>query len=308
MSGPRLLLGLDFGGTKIAVATSSADGVLVDRSVLRTDAAAGADQALRRAVQEGRRLLERSGAPPAAVGVVCPGIALADRVLLAPNVPGWGEVAMAERVRAGLAAEEADPGPLVVGNDVKAGALAEARHGALRGSRTGLYVNLGTGFCVSVVVDGQVLDGAHGAGGEVGYQLRRAGEPGYADGHAPVEETVAGLGLGARASQAAGRPLTATEALRSTQPQVVAALAPALDLIDLTLANACCLVDPDAVVLGGGMVAAADILVPRLDAALARAVPFPPSVGTARFVDDAPLIGALTLAADAAGWPGWAPV
>jgi glucokinase len=49
-------------------------------------------------------------------------------------------------------------------------------------------------------------------------------------------------------------------------------------------------------VLGGGMMAAAEHIVPRVAASLRRSVPFPPELATARFFDDAPLIGAMALA------------
>jgi glucokinase len=55
------------------------------------------------------------------------------------------------------------------------------------------------------------------------------------------------------------------------------------------------------VVLGGGLMGAADHILPRVAAALRRAVPFPPALSKARFVDDAPLIGALALASAAVG-------
>jgi len=67
-----------------------------------------------------------------------------------------------------------------------------------------------------------------------------------------------------------------------------------------TVANLCVMVDPERVVLGGGMLGAATHILPRVAATLSRSVPFPPKLLAARFVDDAPLVGAMALALESA--------
>ena len=65
-----------------------------------------------------------------------------------------------------------------VATDVKAAATAEARWGALAGYDPAIYLNLGTGLGAAIVVDGRVVKGAHGASGEIGYNLVDAGDVG----------------------------------------------------------------------------------------------------------------------------------
>ncbi|MGH7749196.1 MAG: ROK family protein [Candidatus Dormibacteria bacterium] len=81
-----------------------------------------------------------------------------DRILLAPNLPGWEEIDLAARLRSATGITVG-----AVTNDVRAGALADARLGALRGCRCGLYVNLGTAIAAALVMDDRVAEGAHHA-------------------------------------------------------------------------------------------------------------------------------------------------
>jgi glucokinase len=302
-----VVMAIDFGGTKVALATATTDGRLLKRSVIPTDARSGAEPALARALEAARALVAESGAPLAAVGAVSPGIVLDDRVLLAPNVPGWESIPLARRVRDGLAdgVTPLPPERVVTGTDAKAAALAEMRHGALRDSRLGVFLNLGTGLSVAITAGGRVLTGAHEAAGEIAYQLTQPGQPGCATGAAPLEATVSGRALGERASAASGVRLTGVEALHDDDPRVVEVVEDALGHLEMALTNMCCLLDPDRIVVGGGLLRAADVLLPRLRAALERGVPFPPALTTAHFPQDAPLFGALTLALDSLGTTDW---
>jgi glucokinase len=289
------VLAIDFGGTKIALATAavgSPDGRPDQTVRLRTLGAAGATQAVRRTFDAARALL----AGPAAVGVSTFGVLRGGRVQLAPNVPGWEGMALPELLRA-----EFGDAPVAIDNDVNAGAAAELRWGALRGVDVGLYVNLGTGLAAALVAGGRVVAGAHGAAGEIGYLRDKDTDPYFADGHAPLEESVSGVALATRGTALLGRPVTAAElfTMRS-EPAVAALLDETIETLSRTIANLCVTLDPERVVLGGGMVGAATHILPRVEATLSRSVPFPPKLLAARFVDDAPLVGAMALALESA--------
>ncbi|MEV4641279.1 ROK family protein [Actinoplanes sp. NPDC049548] len=292
----RHILAIDFGGTKIAVARAAvgvSDGRPDSTLRLRTLGGAGALQAVRRTFDAARELL----AAPAAVGVSTFGVLRGGRVRLAPNVPGWDGMALPELLRA-----EFGDAPVAIDNDVNAGAAAEVRWGALRGVDVGLYVNLGTGLAAALVAGGRVLTGAHGAAGEIGYLRDSAGDGYFADGRAPLEEAVSGSALARRGSALLGRPVTAAELFAlSAEPGVADLLDEVVDTLARTIANLCVTLDPERVVLGGGMMGAAAYVMPRVATALRRTVPFPPELSAARFVDDAPLLGAVALAMAAAG-------
>ncbi|GAB2984754.1 ROK family protein [Amycolatopsis acidiphila] len=285
----ELVLGIDFGGTKVAIGVADRAGSLLRQVRLDTEAALGAEQVVSRALTAARDLLD--GREPAAVGVVSPGIVLPEEILLAPNVPGWQHLRLRELVAAEFGA------PIAVGTDVKAAGLAEARWGALVDADPAVFLSLGTGVAAAILVGGRVLTGANGAAGEIGYNLVGDGDEGFAAGAAPLEETVGGRGLGLRASAALGRPVTAAElfALARRDPAAKELVSRALDELSLHVANLAIALDPRRVAVGGGFAGSNDVILPALRQRLAQAVPFPPDVVAARFADDGALRGAIAL-------------
>lgn len=289
------ILGIDFGGTKVAIGLARADGSLVETRRLETDASAGAVQAVNRALSAAASLA--AGAAVAAVGVVSPGIVLPEKILLAPNVPGWEELRLQDMVAAAFPST-----PAVVGTDAKAAALAEGRWGALVDADPGIFLSVGTGLAAAVIIGGRVLAGANGAAGEIGYNLRGVSDVGgHAVGSASLEEAVAGRGLGERATALLGRPMTAAQLFASGDPAARALLDSALDELAVHVANLAIAVDPARIAVGGGLTGSADVLLPPLRARLAQAVPFPPELVTARFDQDGALRGAVALALDHVG-------
>jgi glucokinase len=292
---------IDFGGTKVALATATLGGEIVDQTRFDTDAARGAEQALRRALDAAQGSIARAealtGGRCVAAGVVCPGVVLPDGIALAPNIPGWEELALATRVREALELEQ-----VAVGNDVKAAGLAEARWGALAGADPALFLSLGTGVAAAVVVGGRVLAGAHGAAGEIAYNLRGpADRAAFADGQAPLEEVAGGRFIVRGASRLAGRELSGAEAFAAADGPVREFVDRALDELAVHVANVAILLAPERIAAGGGMMASAERVLAALERRLRRAVPFPPSLVRARFVHDAALRGAVALAVERAG-------
>jgi glucokinase len=301
------VLALDFGGTKIALATADRAANPIHQLRIETRSDDGAEQVITRALAAARSLVDEtvtSGRRLVAVAAATFGVPLADRILLAPNVPGWGSLALERRLREGIGVA-----PVAVCNDVRAATTAELRRGVLRGSEVALYLSLGTGLSMGLVVGGRVIDGAHGAAGEIGYALRRAGEPGVAAGRAPLEEQVSGRAIGERASALFGRPLTTAEVFAAPRATPLGEfLTATLDELALHVTNLAIALDPSRIVVGGGLMKMADVILPRLRSQLAQAVPFPPEVLPARFIHDGPLHGAIALAWDSLATPALANV
>jgi glucokinase len=293
-----VVLGIDFGGTKVAMATATVSGERLRDARIETRASAGAKEVLRRTVDAANDLVAATPGRLVAAGVSTFGVVRDGRVRLAPNVPGWEDLPLPALLRDGLGVPA-----LAIDNDVNAAATAELHWGRLAGTDVGLYVNLGTGTGAALIAGGRVIPGAHGAAGEIGYFLRRPGEPGYADGRAPLEEYTSGGGLAARGAELLGEPVAAADLFeRRGEPAVAALLDDAAGVIGMTVANLATFLDPERVVVGGGMATA---FLPALRTAIAGAVPFPPPVEAARFIADAPLIGAVALAVrTAATGPG----
>jgi glucokinase len=296
--GRDFVLGIDFGGTKIALATATLDGRLLESDRLDTEAARGATQAVDRAVARADELLSTTarseGGRCVAVSAVSPGIVYEDRVALAPNVPGWQELELPAVLR-----DRFDGARSAVGTDVKAAAVAELRWGSLRGADPAILLILGTGIAAAIVAGGDVIHGANGAAGEIGYSLRGTCETtGAAEGHAPLEEFAGGRALGERATELLGEPLTAAEVFDHPDPRARELLDAALDALAVQVANLAIALDPARIAVGGGLMSSADAVLAALERRLRAAAPFPPELVPAEFVHDGPLRGAIALALD----------
>jgi glucokinase len=293
------LLGLDFGGTKIALATARSDGTVLYRHEIPTLADQGAERAVERAVAAGRDLIDRTaiaGERLRAVGVATMGVTLEHRVLMAPNVPGWDRLALPRLMCEGFSTDA-----VYIENDVKAAAAAELRWGALQGVDVGIYLNLGTGIATALIAGGTVLRGAHGAAGEIAYNLRHLHEEeGAKEGHAPLEEFAGGGAIAARVARQFGPACTPNDVFRQAESDPVARAFVEVTLTEVAfhVTNLAIALDPERIVVGGGLLRSKEIVLPRLTFHLQRFVPFPPEVRVAHFSLDAGLMGAIAVALD----------
>jgi glucokinase len=295
MIGSPYVLAFDFGGSKTAVALFNPDGTIAAEMYLANSidgSAQDANSILAAATVAGKSLLvshEIRNEHQVLVGAVSPGIILSNRILLAPNVAGWDGVALAQRIQNSLEV------PVVrVANDVKAAAAAEALWGNLHDHDPGLYVNLGTGIAVASVVNAKVVHGAHGWAGEVGYNtvaethshvkfsapaLLNETDEAMVDGDscAHTLETLVGAGALRRLAQLAGLGHLETALLIgsiSTDPVACKLVTEAMNLLGEHLAAMVHLLDPERIVVGGGLAGASKTLIPLLSNALHQSLGF----------------------------------
>ena len=290
------VVALDFGGTKIDIATVDLDGNFLAQDRLDTSARQGALQAIERAFVAARTLMARSvemtDGRCLAAGAVSPGVILPDRVLLAPNVPGWEQLALHNTVRNGLGLQL-----VAIGNDVKAAAAAEVLWGSLKGANPAIFLSLGTGVAAALVIDGKVLNGGHGASGEIGYNLLGISDKtGVAQGRAPLEEVIGGRAIGEHGSRILGENVSAAEIFASPDKRARQFIEKTLAELAVQVANLTILIDPIRIAVGGGLMNSGDQILKALTSRLSFAVPFPPELVPARFVHDAALRGAAALA------------
>jgi glucokinase len=297
-------LGVDIGGTKVlGVALNAADRVVAEARVPTPrgpvqgdrdgDDTGAAGAAMADAIAEVVDQLEASlrhgpgRSEAAAIGVGAPGIVDREgRLRFAPNLPQGHGVNWKLLTGARL------PGrAVVIENDANLAALAEHRLGAARGYSDVVMVTLGTGIGGGIILDGEVQVGAHGFAGEIGHMVVDPAGPPCPCGRRGCWERYAsggGLGLLAREAAMAGR-LPAVVALAGGDPESVrgenvtaAALAGDPDArlvveevgwwVGFGLANLACVVDPECFVLGGGLVAAGDLLLQATRRAFAELV------------------------------------
>ena len=302
MSQPPVVLGLDFGGTKFAMMVCEPNGERLASSTVAAVGELGARASFDRGIEAARALLAgaAAGRQLAAVGVSTFGIPFDDRVELAPAISGWDRLAFGRELR------DAFPGAqIAMATDAKAAAQAEVRWGALAGCDPAVYLNLGTGLSAAIVAGGQVLNGKNGAAGEIGYNLRGPQDVGVPlAARVPLEDMISGQALARRAAShhAHGQPVPAGEVFEASRDDVDLdrLVTDFVNELAFHVVNLAICVNPVRIAVGGGMVRSWDRLRPGLQHALSAGVPFPPELVAARFPHDAPLIGAVALAVDAA--------
>jgi glucokinase len=301
VAAPPVVIGLDFGGTKIAAAVCDLAGNQLASVTLDSGGALGAQASFGRGIQACHDLLgPTTGRELVAVGVSTFGIPFQDRVELAPAIDGWDRLAMGRELRAAF------PGAQIrMANDAKAAARAEVRWGVLAGCDPAVYLNLGTGLAAALVVGGEVVPGVNGAAGEIGYNLRSITDVGRAlDQRALLEHMVSGQALGERAAgpDRRGRQLTAAEvfAAGTADSELDGLIDDFVAELAFHLVNLAILVNPARIAVGGGIVRSWARIRPPLQRALHSGTPFPPELVVAHFPYDAPLLGAVAMAVDAA--------
>ncbi|WP_104821204.1 ROK family protein [Kitasatospora sp. MMS16-BH015] len=220
-------------------------------------------------------------------------------VRFADHLPGWGRRGLVDRIAAGLETT------VTVANDANLAAVGEYAFGAGAGSELFVYALVGTGFGVGVVQDGDVLVGAHGAAGEVGLLPVPPIAPEPLGGPArTLEELVSGDAV-VRIAHALGLApaLTAKEVFdlaRAGDPVAVRVVAEVAERLGYALAVVCAVLDPDLLVLGGGLGASADLLLAPVEQALHRLCPLKPALAASRLGEDVVLLGALATALETA--------
>ncbi len=323
-----LLLALDYGGTKLTAGLLAAGprpgGEDVWLAHSRVYSPSGADAAYDRAAmfRMAHELLARSPGRLAAVGVSFGGPVDANRgvVRLSHHVPGWDETPLRDQLRAEFRA------PVAVDNDANVAALGEWKLGAGQGCASMLYVTISTGIGGGWVLNGRIYDGADGMAGEIGHVVVRPGGAACVCGKRGCLEAEAcgpAIARAARELLAArpgeGRELRAlakgdtasAPAAEAVTAQLVAQAAQAGDslagevleeaarMLGAGLGGAINLMNPERVILGGGVTKSGEHwwqvvretarghVLPQ-----ARVEILPAALG-----DDAPLWGAAALAA-----------
>ncbi len=166
-------LGIDIGGTKCAVCIGDEFANILDRIQISTTCEP--NKVLDTLALKAESLLEKLG-PVEAIGISCGGPldTVKGLILSPPNLPGWDSVPVTRIL------SEHFSRPVFLKNDANAGALAEWKHGAGRGSRNMMFCTMGTGFGAGLILNGRLLEGANGNAGEIGHiRLTPSGPIGY---------------------------------------------------------------------------------------------------------------------------------
>ncbi|MDI3341491.1 MAG: ROK family transcriptional regulator [Sphaerobacter sp.] len=305
------LIAVDVGGSSTTVVLADLDGHTLTRRTLPSCQPGGhaiTPQEVVALVQEAASHASALGLPVRGVAIGVPSITRHQEgvVVLAPAL-GWKEVPLGALVR------EATQLPTFVENDVNLAALGEYTAGAGRGVAALVAVLVGTGIGAGIVIDGRLYRGVHDAAGEIGYLLvgRESLHHTY-PGFGHLERLAGGHGIAeeARAALAARhgplppgwprdlRQLTARDVFRlaDRDPVAAAIVERATDYLAIAVANIAALLNPQRIVLGGGVILGNPHLIGAIRDRLAGRIPDLPEIVRAELGDEAVLVGAVALA------------
>jgi len=268
------ILGVDIGGTKVAVGLVDREGKILTQGrkpMVANGTAEAALQAVAGAIDSMAAAAEPEGGVHS-IGICAPGPLdpKTGVVLNPPNLPCWRNFPLAEKIA------DMYHVPVKVDNDANAAALAETRWGAARGFRYVFYATIGTGIGTGIVLDGRIYHGSTGSAGEGGHvSIDYRGPRCNCGKLGCIEILAAGPAIGARArskfKDSPSRPsaildlangdvaIVTSEMVGKAYAAGDAAareiLQETVDVLTPWLGNIVDLLDPDVLVMGGGVAA-----------------------------------------------------
>ena len=265
--------GVDVGGTTVKLGLFDETGTLLDKCEIPTHTENGGERILPDIATAIDTILAEKGIAKSAVtgiGVGVPGPINDEGVINRCVNLNWGVFNLHETLGAltGLRVKG--------GNDANCAALGEAWKGGGAGSRSSMFVTLGTGVGGGVILNGKILVGAHGVGGEIGHITVSAPDkyPCTCGKRGCIERYASATGIVRMAKERLAKDGTPS-ALRSVEALTckdvfdaakagdslaVGTLEQVFDYLGEALASACCVCDPERIILGGGVSKAGDYL------------------------------------------------
>ena len=280
----RLYLGVDVGGTKVQASLVRESGEIIGREKCPTPRKGGPERVVA-AIEKCMDDMVRKGGIAAddltAIGIAVPGVVDPDRgiVVVAPNMQLTG-VALGSLLEARFKA------PIVIGNDGNFGALGETWLGSARKAHSALYICVGTGIGSGFVRNAASCGAAIGkSAGEIGHMIMHIGGPKCGCGNRGCFEALASrtaIERDIREAIAAGRTSVLTElaggdlsvirsgmirkALEVEDELVTDVVRRAAEVLGYACVNVRHLIDPEAIVLGGGVIeACSDFIMPIVE-------------------------------------------
>ena len=268
--------GIDLGGTTAKIGLFTTSGALLEKWEVATDTSHAGEHILENlAAAVLGKMKEQSIQPEQVegVGIGVPGPVLDSSIvpIVCANLGGWGERNVSAQLSGLL-----DGLKVLVGNDANVAALGEIWMGAAKGAKNAVMVTLGTGVGGGVVVNGKVIDGVHGAGGEIGHitvnrhetAVCGCGKRGCLEQYSSATGVVRCMKKLLDENPDTPCVLRGTEfaakdvfdAARNGDALAAREVDEMSDTLGMALANIASTVDPEAFLVGGGVARAGDVL------------------------------------------------
>ena len=268
--------GIDLGGTTAKIGLFTTSGALLEKWEVATDTSNAGEHILENLAAAILGKMNEQGIQPEqveGVGIGVPGPVLDSSIvpIVCANLGGWGERNVSAQLSGLLNGLK-----VLVGNDANVAALGEIWRGAAKGAKNAVMVTLGTGVGGGVVVNGKVIDGVHGAGGEIGHITVNRHETATCGcgKHGCLEQYSSATGVVRcmkklldenpdtpcvlRGTEFAAKDVF--DAARNGDALAAREVDEMSDTLGMALANIASTVDPEAFLVGGGVARAGDVL------------------------------------------------
>ncbi|SFU20324.1 ROK family protein [Mesorhizobium sp. YR577] len=284
------VLAIDLGGTQLRAAISNGEPASL-RDLTREPAPASLTDFTDRLTA-----LRAAAGDVTAIGLAVPGLVENTQCRWIPNLPyldGLDIATLFPDLQIGL------------GNDAQISLLAEAQAGAARGNSDAILLAIGTGIGSAVLANGRIVAGARGGACSFGWACADMDDPGE-DRSGWLERKAAGRALddiAIRLGKANGAELIA--AAREGDPAAIAALQKPVQSLGTALAGAVALLDPEVILIAGGVSAALDVLAQPVLDAMRRQLPAhlrPIEIRAGTFGARAGIVGAALAGAAGQNW------
>jgi predicted NBD/HSP70 family sugar kinase len=226
------------------------------------------------------------------------------RVLFSSNLPGWGRHGLVTELQAAFGLS------LSVENDANLAALGERSYGWGSSASTFVYITIGTGVGMGIVINGNLYRGARGAAGEIGFLPFGLDE--ILEGSRKISDTFLGMFEEATSAEGIVRQAQKLGLPASLSPRQIFDAAQqgdskALALVEqegYRLAQAIAVItavlDPELIVLGGGIGQRGELLLPPLERRLQQLTPMRPRIVASKLGEDSVLLGSIATALEVA--------
>lgn len=253
----------DIGGTKIAAARVSSNGAITH--LLKASTPREGGKAVVKVILQLLESLPQRGAT--VIGVDVPGLAYTNGHVWAPNIHGWENIPLGPQLKRHFNL------PVLVESDRNAFVTGEAWRGAARNCRDAVFMAIGTGIGAGIISGGRLLRGHAELAGCIGWMAVRDKFMRPYDAVGCLEAHVAGPAIGRAGAKAFGRTADAREIVRRARRGDRAArkiLREAGHHLGLALANLVSLLNPEIIVVGGGVASAGSLLLRPARATMQR--------------------------------------
>jgi glucokinase len=314
------VLAVDIGGTTIRLALVSTNGEILAREQHPTIAEEGPLKVLDRILSAMDKLLQIHQIDASRLQSIC--IAAAGAIdtdngiiTISPSLPGWIDIPLRDTIKAKYGTST------FLINDANAAALGEHRFGAGRGSTNLVYITVSTGIGSGIIIDNNLYSGTSGSAGEIGHMTIDVNGPAcncggngcletLASGTAVAREAIRRINNGERSSlteiEDGIENITAEkvgQAANKGDTLALEVITEAARYLGVGLANLVNILNPDIIIVGGGLSKLGDLLLkPAIEVIQERAFKLPTRavrIVTSQLRDDAGILGAAIFARQA---------